>query len=85
MERLTVTVGDKVFTASLSDNKAVHVLKGKLPRTIEMKDLHANEKCYGFEDSFPTNHRSVGSIDTGDIMLFGSDTIVIFYKSFRTP
>ena len=41
-------------------------------------------KYYYFNDSMPTNSQRVGSINTGDIMLYGSDCLVLFYESFST-
>lgn len=32
----------------------------------------------------PASAENIGTIETGDIMLFGSDCLVVFYKSFDT-
>lgn len=34
--------------------------------------------------SLPTNASNPGTIQTGDLMLYGSSTLVLFYKTFST-
>ncbi|GAB2555951.1 cyclophilin-like fold protein [Spirosoma areae] len=52
--------------------------------------LNGNEKLYNFPTNpnagpLPTNASKPGTIQTGDLMLYGSNTLVLFYKSFSTP
>ena len=56
----------------------------KLPMTINMSELNGNEKYYYFSDSLPTDAKKPSKINTGDIMLYGDDCLVLFYKSFST-
>jgi hypothetical protein len=56
-----------------------------LPMTLEMKDLNSNEKFSDLSRSLPTNTFNPGTIHTGDLLLWGSNTLVLFYKSFNTP
>lgn len=83
--KVKVTVGAHVFTATLLDNATVTVFKGKLPLTIKMRELNGNEKYCDLSGSLPTNASNPGTIQTGDLMLYGSSTLVIFYKTFSTP
>ena len=86
MERkMTVTINGEEFSATLEDNETVRELLTRLPLTIEMEDLNSNEKYYYLDESLPQNDTNVGRIERGDIMLFGSDCLVLFYKSFETP
>ena len=86
MERkMTVTINGEEFSATLEDNETVRELLTRLPLTIEMEDLNGNEKYYYLDESLPTDATNVGRIETDDIMLFGSDCLVLFYKSFETP
>lgn len=86
MERkMTVTINGEEFSATLEDNETVRELLTRLPLTIEMEDLNGNEKYYYLDESLPQNDTNVGRIERGDIMLFGSDCLVLFYKSFETP
>ncbi len=49
-----------------------------------MSELNGNEKYFYLKDSFPVNASNPGTIYKGDIMLYGSDCIVLFYKTFST-
>ena len=42
------------------------------------------KKFYFFSEKSPTNSERVGNINTGDLMLYGSDCLVLFYKNFST-
>ena len=82
--KLNIKVGDKNFTATLESNNTTKSLLEKLPLTINMSELHGNEKYYYFDESLPTNSQRIGNINTGDLMLYGLDCLVLFYKSFST-
>lgn len=82
--KITVKVGEKTFTATLLDNSSAKAFKKLLPMTINMVELNGNEKYYDLSGSLPTNSSNVGSIQNGDLMLYGSRTLVLFYKSFPT-
>ncbi len=82
--KMKITVGSDVFTATLFDNPSVTVLKARLPLTINMEDLNANEKFYHFSSTLSTNASAVGKIQIGDLMLYGNNSFVLFYKSFNT-
>lgn len=82
--RLNIKVGDKNFKATLESNNTTKSLLEKLPLTISMSELHGNEKYYYFDESLPTNSQSIRNINAGDLMLYGSDCLVLFYKSFST-
>jgi hypothetical protein len=78
--KLKVTVDSKVFTATLHNNETVTAFKAKLPLTIKMRELNGNEK---FGD-FPTKAANPGTIQAGELMLYGSSTLVLLYKTFST-
>ena len=82
--KLKVTIGSAIFTATLLDNASVVALKGKLPMTMNMKELNGNEKYYDLSENLPHNASNPQTIQTGDLMLYGSNTIVLFYKTFPT-
>ena len=52
--------------------------------TVTMSELNGNEKLYNFPQNLPTESANPGTIHTGDLMLYGSITLVLFYKSFPT-
>ncbi|MGG7466691.1 MULTISPECIES: cyclophilin-like fold protein [Bacteroidota] len=83
-DKLKITVGSSVFTASLYDNATANTFKAMLPLTVNMSELNGNEKFYDFPNDLPSNPGNPGSIKNGDIMLYGNRTLVLFYKSFST-
>lgn len=84
MQSVTIQVGEQQFEVSLLDNASTQALIGQMPMTIEMGEMNGNEKYFYLPSTLPTNTQSVGNIHTGDIMLYGSDCLVLFYKDFRT-
>lgn len=49
-----------------------------------MNELNGNEIYYYLDQDLPTNSYQSHNIETGDIMLFGSSCLVIFYESLQT-
>ncbi len=82
--KLKITIGSNIFTATLYNNPTVTALKTKLPITINMKELNGNEKYFDLPDNLPANASNPAMIQTGDLMLYGSNTLVLFYTSFAT-
>ena len=82
--KLKITIGSNTFNATIYSNETVTAFKAKLPLTIDMKELNGNEKYFDLPSSLPANASNPGTIQAGDIMLYGSNTVVLFYKSFPT-
>lgn len=82
--RLLLTVGKKYFTATLYNNATATAFKKRLPMTINMVELNSNEKYFDLPKNLPVNASNQGRIQSGDLMLYGSNTLVLFYKSFST-
>lgn len=82
--KLKITVGTNTFSATLYNNATVTAFKTRLPLTINMKELNSNEKYVDLPDNLPTNASNPSTIQAGDLMLYGSNTLVLFYKSFST-
>ena len=83
--KINLTINGNNFTATLDDNETTRELLSRLPLEVSMSELNGNEKYYYFDESLPTNSYRPGNISTGDIMLYGSDCLVIFYENFDTP
>ena len=49
-----------------------------------MTELNGNEKYFNLSNSLPTNASKPSSIQAGDLMMYGSSTLVLFYKTFST-
>ncbi len=81
---LIITIGGRAFSATLSDNPAAAAFKALLPRSVSMSELNGNEKLYRLPTSLPAQPSVPASIQSGDLMLYGANTVVLFYKSFAT-
>jgi len=81
---MIITIGSRTFKATLEDNHTVAKLKALLPLTLNMTELNGNEKYYHLSTPFPTDAISPGTIQNGDLMLYGNNSLVLFYKTFKT-
>jgi len=81
---LKVTINGKKYTASLENTQAAKELTSLLPLTLSMQEMNGNEKYGDLPQSLTQKTYSPGEIHAGDILLWGADTLVIFYKSFPT-
>lgn len=82
---MKIKIGSKTFEATLYDNATASAFKKMLPLTINMIELNGNEKYFGLKNSLPTHSFNPKTIQNGDLMIYGSNTLVLFYKTFSTP
>jgi hypothetical protein len=83
--KIQLTIGSTAFTATLADNAAASAFRAMLPMTVSMSELNnGNEKYYYLPSALPASASNPGTIRTGDLMLWGSDCLVLFYKTFST-
>ncbi len=82
--KIRIKVGNQTFMATLLDNASANAFKSTLPLTVNMTELNGNEKYYRFSQNLPANASNVRTISEGDLMLWGSDTLVLFYETFST-
>jgi hypothetical protein len=76
--------GTHRFGVALENTPTARAFAQLLPLTLDMPDLNDNEKHVQLPRSLPTQAIRPGTIRTGDVMLYGSDTLVVFYKTFPT-
>lgn len=81
---LKITINSKVFKVNLKDNATAKAFKELLPLTLDMKELNSNEKYAELSESLPVNASIPRKIQNGDLMLYGSNVVVLFYKTFST-
>lgn len=79
-----IKVGNKTFTATLEDSPTAKAFKALLPLTLRMTELNRNEKYFRLSGTLPTNASNPETIQTGDLMIYGQNTLVLFYKAFST-
>ena len=82
--KINLIVNNKTFSATLENNETTRELTAMLPLTLDMSDLNSNEKYNYLDTNLTTNGSRVNRINAGDIKLFGSNCLVIFYESFNT-
>ena len=79
-----MTIGTERFAVTLEDNLTARAFVQLLPATFEMAELNGNEKHASLPRSLPTNAVRPGTIRTGDVLLYGNNTLVVFYETFRS-
>ena len=82
--KMKITIGSAVFIVTLNNNATATAFKAMLPMTINMIELNGNEKYFDLPNSLPSNASNPVTIQNGDLMLYGSNTLVLFYKTFST-
>ena len=83
-DTLVIKIGSREFTGTLLDNPTATAFRVMLPLTMNMTELNGNEKYFDRSNSMPTNASNPGKINPGDLLLYGSNTLVLFYKTFST-
>ena len=79
-----MTVDKRRFAITLNDNEAARAFVAQLPLTLEMSELNGNEKHAELPTALPTDASRPGTIENGDLMLYGSNTLVVFYVTFKS-
>ncbi len=79
-----VTINNKEYILNLEDNETARSFIDLLPQEYSMNELNGNEKYIYLDSSLPTNSSNPKHINSGDVMLYGNNCLVIFYKSFDT-
>ena len=82
--KMWMTVGQQRFAISLEDTPTTRAFVTRLPLSLNMADLHNNEKYATLQPSLPTQAYRPGTLHNGDLLLYGADTLVVFYKTFTS-
>ena len=83
--RMWMIVGQQRFAITLADTTAARELGALLPLTLDMSELNGNEKHARLPQALPATACRPGPIRNGDLMLDGTDTLVVFYLTFDSP
>lgn len=79
--KMNLQIGDSTFTATLEENSAVESLLGLMetaPLVIQMSDYSGFEKVGSLGTNLPTSNQQT-TTQSGDIVLYNGNQIVIFY------
>jgi len=82
--RMWMTAGEHRFAITLTDNAAARAFAAQLPLALDMSELNGNEKHADLPKALPANASRPGTIRNGDLMLYGTDTLVVFYWTFNS-
>ena len=81
---VVININNKSYKVNLEENNTVDEFIKMLPKEFNMKELNGNEKYVNIDKNLPTETYYPKHIEAGDIMLFGDNCVVVFYKSFDT-
>lgn len=84
IDSLKIFINNQEYTIDLENNETVKSFIKLLPKEFYMNELNGNEKYVYLDDKLPTNESNPKNINAGDVMLYGNNCLVIFYKSFNT-
>ena len=77
-------INRKEYVINLEDNETAKSFANLLPQELNMSELNGNEKYIYLDTTLPTNSSNPKRINAGDVMLYGNNCLVIFYKTFDT-
>ena len=84
MKETKVIINNIEYNINLEENQTTKEFIKMLPQEYTMKELNGNEKYTYLDKTLPTDSHNPNKINKGDIMLFGDNCLVIFYKTFNT-
>ena len=82
--KIKITIGATSFVTTTYDNATAKAFIALLPMTVTMNELNGNEKYNYLSGNLPNSPVNPSTINNGDLMLYGSNCIVLFYKTFST-
>ena len=82
---MKIKTGGQTFAAILENNETAKAFAALLPMELSMTELNGTEKYHYLMSGLPCATEPIRHISAGDIMLFGDNCVVLFYRSFDTP
>lgn len=82
--KMIMTINHQSYDIALADNPTAKAFLQQLPLTMKMAELNGNEKFAELPAALATDARKPGTIQPGDVMLYGNKTLVLFYETFQT-
>lgn len=84
IKTMKVNINKKSYSINLEDNDTARSFANLSPLELTMNELNGNEKYVYLDTSLPTDSFKPKKINAGDVMLYGNNCLVIFYKTFDT-
>ncbi|WP_369933120.1 cyclophilin-like fold protein [Xanthomonas tesorieronis] len=82
--RMWMTVGHRRFAIALDDTAAARAFAAQLPLVLDMSELNGNEKHAELPQPLSAAPHRPGTLQAGDLMLYRTQTLVVFYASFAS-
>lgn len=82
--KIIMTINQQSYEIALADNPTAKAFSQQLPLTMRMEELNGNEKFADLPAALATNPHKPGTIQPGDVMLYGNKTLVLFYETLHT-
>ena len=79
---IKILINDDEYIINIDDNETTKDFVNLLPLELKMDELNGNEKYIYLNNKLKTNSYKPFKIEAGDVMLYGNNCLVIFYKSF---
>jgi hypothetical protein len=83
--KMWMSIGEKRFSIEMADTRAAREFVRLFPLTLEMPDLNGNEKHAKLPTALSAEATTPRTINKGDLMLYGTNTLVVFYEKFVSP
>lgn len=84
IENIKIIINEKEYKLNLEKTDEAKEFINNVPKELVMMDLNENEKYVYLDKVFMNNPINVNNVEKGDLMLYGDNCLVIFYKSFET-
>lgn len=81
---VNMNINGQLFEVRLQDNPSAKAFVKGLPLKLEMDELNGNEKFADLPHALPSSPVRPGTLQAGDLMLYGTKTLVLFYASFES-
>lgn len=82
--QIKISVNSKKFEVILENSESAREFYEMLPLEVTMNELNGNEKYVRLSKNLPTKDSRAGTINAGDLMLWNSNTVVLFYETFSS-
>jgi len=80
LQDINIKINDKNYIATIYNNEAGIEFLKQLPLKLTLSELNGNEKYTYLSIDFTQDKEKTNKITKGDIMLYGSNCLTIFYK-----
>lgn len=84
IDNVKIIIDERKYIIKLENSQTVKEITKLLPLELNMNELNNNEKYAYLDKSLSVKPKEINNINKGDIMIYGDNCLVIFYKSFKT-